>query len=490
MLRYTLLQLLFFLLTPLLIQAQVCTPLSDNFNLGGDDHASGFQENDAVYMAANLSNGHFIVTWETRDGVDGDGNGGFFQIFEENGTPVTDVLRPYTDVNPAGTGDQGTPGPKVIALETGFVIGWTSEDGPGDTGPVDEDNIDAFFRVYANDGTPISGSVRLNLPTSEEFIEALVPLSNGGFLVLLEINEDALDGRDDLFFRAFDASGNPIANEWVEVSGGLQAGNFQNTDFSQSVIELENNRFAITWEARDGADGDREGGYFRIFNLDGTAVTDLIVPYADINPDGTGDQAVPGPKMIRLENGNLVLAWSSERGPGDAGMGDPDDQIDVYFRIYSPSGMPITGTTKANSDNQDSREDLSGLVALKGGNFVILYHIFEDTDTPFSNNTSNYYVRTFSPSGNPVSATIEISGGAHVDYFSTIPFRNQAIIALNNGNFAVGWAARDGADGDDAGIYYRVFDGDGTPFTNTATPYADINPNGTGKQSTFGPIIE
>ena len=117
MLRYTLLQLLFVLLTPLLIQAQVCTPLCDNFNLGGDDHASGFQENDAVYMAANLSNGHFVVTWETRDDVDGDGNGGFFQIFEENGTPVTAVLSPYTDVNPTGTGDQGTPGPKVIALK-------------------------------------------------------------------------------------------------------------------------------------------------------------------------------------------------------------------------------------------------------------------------------------------------------------------------------------------------------------------------------------
>ncbi len=469
------------------LKAQSCDLISANFNLGGPSHDSGFQTHDGLNAIATLSNGNFVVAWETRDDVDGHRHGGFFQIFAEDGTAVTGVTIPYTDVNPMGTGDQGTPGPRVIALESGFVIVWTSEDGPGDTGPTTGNQQDVFFRVYDNIGNPSTGSTRLSVADSDDKLSFVLPLSTGGFVLLTHVNEDNVDDKDDYYFAAYNAAGISTSGGLVNITSGAHDAAFQEINRGQSIVELDNGKIAVTWETRDDVDGDGTGAFFRIFNTDGTAVSDIIIPYGDINAAGTGDQGRFGPKIIGLANDNLVVSWESRKAPGDvgptgSGPGDNNNQ-DSYFRIYNSTGLAVTATTKANSDNTADTESVNGIIELTGGNFAFFYHRAENNP---GNNKDDYFVRTFTSAGIPAGASIEVSDGAHTESFCAVLDKNRSFKALNNGNFVVGWAARDDSDGDDAGAYYRVFSPNGTAVSPVTFPYVDINPMGTGKQSTFG----
>ncbi len=472
--RILLLFVLSILGTPFL-QAQTCTPLSDNINLGGTGHDSGFQGVDNTNAAATLSNGNFVLAWETRDGVDGDGEGAFFQVFSADGSPVSGVIMPYADVNGGGTGNQGAFGPKVVALQTGFVVAWVSEDGPGDTGPSGssgEEKKDVFFRTYNNNGGAVSGSVRLDNNGKEDNLVAILPLSTGEFVMLTAIGEDAPgDNTDDLFFQTFNAQGMAVSN-LINVSGGAHDGHFQNTVIDQAMAELSDGKFAVTWEARDGIDGEGNGGFFRIFRANGTFLTGVVAPYFDINPTGAGDQATFGSRVIGLPNGNLVMAW----GSGPSVLSE-----DVYFRVYNSNGMAVSATTQVDEDQNGEARDLSGIVALTDGNFAVLYKS--------TSGTVDYFVRTYNANGVALGSSVEVSGGLHTNFFSAGQSFKPSIIALNNGNFAVCWAARDGADGDQSGVFYRVFNSSGLSVSGVVAPYSDFNAGGTGNQSPFGPVM-
>lgn len=464
-----------------ILDAQSCDPISDNISLGGTVHDPGLQVVHPTSATASLSNGNFVVAWGTRDGVDGDGEGAFFQVFQLDGTAVTGVVNPYEDVNSEGTGKQGVFGPKVVALQSGFVIVWESEDGPGDSGPsgnIGQEKRDIFYRVYDDSGVAATSSTRLDNNGREDNLEFVLPLSTGGFAILHSIGEDPpADNTDDHFIQTFNAQGAQLTSGPVNISGGLHDGHFQGVFQPQAMAALSDGKFAVTWEARDGVDGDGNGGFFRIFNADGSAVSAVTAPYLDINPTGTGDQAFFGSRVIGLSNGNMVMAW----GSGSLILSE-----DVYFRVYNSNGESVSASIQVDSDQSAEDAVLSGLVPLTGGGFAILYH----GDERNTGNTDDYYVRTFDPNGVATSNSVEISGGLHTNTFSATQATKPAIIALNNGNFAVGWATRGGEDGNGSGAFYRVFDASGAAVSAVTTPYSDINPLGSGEQSTFGPIMK
>lgn len=471
--------------TPLL-QAQACDFKSDVISLGGASHDPGFGRNDQNNAIATLSNGSFVIGWSTDDGVDGDQAGAYFQVFSENGTAITSPAVPYAGINPSGTGDQGIFGPKVVALNSGFVIAWTSEDGPGDTGPAGDEQQDVFVRTYDNAGVAVSDPIRISVAGEEDLLRTVLALDNGNFVIITGTDEDNTGNKDDYYFQVFNAAGTSLSGGLVNISGNAHDAAYQTVDADQPIIDLGGGNFAIAWDTWDDVDGDDKGSFLRIFKSDGTAVTGIIVPYADINPTGTGDQGLPEPRLLNLKNGNFVMAWVSEQGPGDVGPGgDFNDDQDVYFRIYQADGTPVTGSTKANSDNAADEESLDGLIALEGGNFSMIYRRDEDE----TGNTDDYFVRTFSPTGMALGASIELSAGAHLNSFVRTQ-GNRSYAALSNGNFVLGWSPDRSADGDSTSAYFRVFDASGNALSSIAAPYTDINPSGTGPQSTNGPLIE
>lgn len=466
--------------------AQSCDFKSDIISLGGDSHDPGFGRNDDNSAVATLSNGNFVIGWSTDDGIDGDQAGAYFQVFSANGTAITTPTIPYASINAAGTGDQGVFGPKVVALSSGFVIAWTSEDGPGDTGPAGDDQQDVFVRTYSDAGVAVSDPIRISVTGEEDLLRTVLALDNGNFVIITGTDEDESGNKDDYYFQVFNASGTSMSGGLVNISGGAHDAAYQTVDADQPIIDLGGGNFAIAWDTWDDIDGDDKGSFLRIFRSDGTAVTGIITPYADINPDGTGDQGVPEPRLLKLKNGDFVMAWVSEQGPGDVGPGgDFNDDQDVYFRIYKADGTPVTGSLKANSDNAADEESLDGLIALEGGNFSMIYRRDEDQ----AGNTDDYFVRTFSPTGMALGASVELSGGAHLNSFVRTR-GNRSYAALTNGNFVLGWSPDRSADGDSTSAYFRVFDASGNALTSIAAPYADINSGGTGPQSTNGPLIE
>nr|MBX2871884.1 hypothetical protein [Saprospiraceae bacterium] len=466
--------------------AQSCDFKSDIISLGGESHDGGFGRNDNNNAVATLGNGNFVIGWSTDDGIDGDQAGAYFQVFSENGTAITSAVVPYAGINPDGTGDQGIFGPKVVALNAGFVIAWTSEDGPGDTGPAGDEQQDVFIRIYNDAGGAVSDPIRISVTGEEDLLRSVLALDNGNFVIITGTDEDNTGNKDDYYFQVFSASGTSLSGGLVNISGGAHDAAYQTVDADQPIIDLGGGNFAIAWDTWDDVDGDDKGSFLRIFKSDGTAVTGIITPYADINPAGTGDQGVPEPRLLKLKNGNFVMAWVSEQGPGDEGPGeDFNDDQDVYFRIYQADGTAVTGSLKANSDNAADEESLDGLIALEGGNFSMIYRRDEDQ----AGNTDDYFVRTFSPTGMAVSASVELSAGAHVNSFVRT-LGNRSYAALSNGNFVLGWSPDRSADGDSTSAYFRVFDASGNALTSIAAPYADINPGGTGPQSTSGPLIE
>ncbi|WP_044085316.1 T9SS type A sorting domain-containing protein [Lewinella cohaerens] len=488
---YTIILILFGIIFTSNLQAQACDYISGNINVGGDVHDPGLQSNNNKNTVATLSNGNFVIAWETRDDIDGDDAGAFFQVFSEAGAVVTSIIMPYADINPSGTGKQGSNGPLVVALTGGgFVIGWESEDGPGDTGDV---NQDVYFRVYSNDGTAVSGTTRISVAGEEDHLEFLLPLSTGGFVVLTRIEEsDQIPGNpdnnnntDDFFFQAFNASGNATSGSPLNITSDAHAESFQNTySGSQVMADLGNGNFVVTWEGRNDIDGDGNGGFFRVFNANGTAVTGVVMPYSDINAAGTGDQGRFGPQVVALAGGNFVTSWESRGGPGDVGMGGDQDQ-DVYFRVYGPTGTAVSGTVKANGDNTAEEDNLDAIIPLTGGNFAIVYHTDE-----VSPDTDDFYFRVFNASGSAVSSSIEVSGGLHTDLRSFMSNDDHRFAALNNGNFVMGWSTSGSTDGSATECYYRVFSATGTAVSAVVRPYADINPTGVGNQGSGGPTLK
>lgn len=488
---YTIILILFGILFTPDLQAQACDFISGNINVGGDVHDAGLQSNNPQNAVATLSNGSFVVAWETRDDIDGDDAGAFFQVFSETGTVITSIIMPYADINPAGTGKQGSNGPLVVALTNGgFVIGWESEDGPGDTGDV---NQDVYFRVYGNAGNAVSGSTRISITGEEDHIEYILPLSTGGFAILTRIEEsDQIPGNpdnnnntDDLFFQAFNASGNPTSGSPQNISSGAHAESFQSLFLgSQVMADLGNGNFVIAWEGRNDVDGEGNGAFCRVFNANGAAVTGIIMPYSDINPAGTGDQGRFGPQVATLAGGNFVISWESRGGPGDLGMGGDQDQ-DVYFRVYGPTGTAVSGTVKANGDNTAEEDNLDAIIPLVGGNFVIIYHTDE-----VSTDTDDFYLRVFNASGSAVSSSTEVSGGLHTNLPSFMSNDDHRYAALNNGNFVMGWSTFVNTDASATECYYRVFNATGVAVSGVVRPYADINPTGIGNQGNGGPTLK
>ncbi len=174
-----------------------------------------------------LANGSVAVSWRTRDSI-GDGTGtsldggayaGFFQIFNSSGVAVNSATAPYLDINPDGSGSQHQA---LLAVLTGgnLAVLWNSANNSNDgansdvgAGSNSTNGGDTYTRVYQPNGTPVSGSVRVNDVRTDdvERPEAIVARSDGGYAIVW-IEDDrntagALNNTDDFYARSFSAAG-------------------------------------------------------------------------------------------------------------------------------------------------------------------------------------------------------------------------------------------------------------------------------------------
>ncbi len=370
------------------------------------------------YLAelTTLSNGGFVVTWQTNDV-------GFINIFDirgrvfnADGSPVnaSDFAVSTSNIN-------NQVHPEITTLSNGgFAISWYSSD---------NGLYDIRGRVFNADGSPVNASdilVSTNNTNSQAYSQ-IVSLSNGGFVIVWQ-SDDNSSSNYDIKGRVFNADGSPVNASDILISTS-------NTDVQQApqITSLENGGFVITWNSMDnGSNYDIRG---RVFNADGSPVnaSDFAV-----STSNTNNQYVP--QITSLENGDFVICWYSN---------DNGSNYDIRARVFNPDGSPVNASDILISTTNTSNQGYSEITSLENGGFVIVWRSYDST--------SNWDIRgrVFNADGTPVN-TEDFAISTSNTNIQQLP----QITKLLNGGFVVIWESND--NGSDYDIRARVFNADGT----------------------------
>ncbi|RZJ40778.1 MAG: hypothetical protein EON86_11750, partial [Brevundimonas sp.] len=247
------------------VKAQVFTAAGDK--LGGEflvnTATEGFQQNAEITA---LTGGRFAVTWlDNSQGVGGatGDNSGFAiksQVFEADGTRVLGEIL----VNTATTNTQYLQ--QIVALATGgFVITW--QDQSLGVGGASGDTTGAAIKaqVFDADGAKVGTELLVNSATAgDQQSPQITALSDGGFVIVW------FDGSIGVGGAAGDGSGVAVKAQVYDASGARSGGELLvNTAISGSqgspvVSALPGGGFVVSWTDQSngvgGAGGDTSGG--------------------------------------------------------------------------------------------------------------------------------------------------------------------------------------------------------------------------------------
>jgi Ca2+-binding RTX toxin-like protein len=314
---------------------------ADGAPAGGDFIVNSTTTNgQADASVTALADGRFVVTWRSGDPGDGSASCIRGRIFKVNGDPAgNDFI-----VNSTGTGNQYDP--SVTTLADGrFVVTWESDD------PVDGSGSCLRGRIFNANGAPAGNDFIVNTTAEGDAKDAAVTaLAGGGFVVTWE-GHDSGDGSGDCIRgRVYDANGAAAGNDFIVNS---------TASFDQhvpSVTALADGRFVVTWESEDAGDGSAGCIRARLYSADGVAIgSDFIV-----NTTATSNQYRPS--VTALPDGRFVVSWES----GDTGDGSGAciraQVLDPTVFIGTADGDTWQGGSLGDTINGDAGDDtLSGL---------------------------------------------------------------------------------------------------------------------------------
>ncbi len=248
-------------------------------------------------------------------------------------------------------------------------------------------------------------------------------------------------------------NGTVILNETGIHSYNPADGEFQVNEFTTdgqtvpAIATLADGKLVVTWES-DEQDGDAHGVYARIYNPD----TDRWSDEFPINTTTANDQDTSA--IAALPNGNFVVTWESE--------GQDGNRNGVYGRIFDANGNAQTNEFLINITTNDRQEN-SAITALANGNFVVTWG-----SQGQDGNNKGVFGRIFAADG--VAQTGEFPINTTTDRRQDVP----TIAALPNGNFVVAWQSF-AQDGNQEGIYGRIFDTNGVAQTDELPINTTIN---------------
>src|SRR3990167_5082809 len=144
------------------------------------------------------------------------------------------------------------------------------------------------------------------------------------------------------------------------------------------------------------------------------------------------------PSVASLTNGNAFVAWN----------GDQTGSLDVYGRIFSASGTPLTNEFGINQVTS-STQQLPIVAGLTNGN---AFTVWEGRQSG-----GDIYGRIFSETGTALTSEFSINQVIAASQYTP------SVAALTGGNAFVTWCGDQTGNGD---IYGRIFFPNGTPLTN------------------------
>ncbi len=207
-----------------------------------NSHTTDDQDDPSV---AGLSNGGFIVIWESKD-QDGSGEGVYGQQYDSSGNKISSEFR----VNTYTAGGQINPSVAGL-INGGFVVTWDSDDQDGSGDGV-------YGQLHNSLGNKVGSEFRVNSHTTDDQDDPSVAgLSNGGFVVIWESKGQDGSG-EGVYGQQYDSSGNKISSEF-------RVNTYTADDqINPSVAGLINGGFVVTWDS-DDQDGSGDGVYEQLF---------------------------------------------------------------------------------------------------------------------------------------------------------------------------------------------------------------------------------
>nr|WP_286186698.1 S8 family serine peptidase [Geitlerinema sp. P-1104] len=233
-----------------------------------------------------LSDGGFVVTWESYD-PDGPRGNIYGQRYDSNGSPIGSEfpVNTYTD--------DWQRGPSVADLsDGGFVVTWTSQhqDGSGDG---------IYSQRYDSNGNAVGSEFQVNTYTdNSQWRQSVTGLSDGGFIVTWQSYEKDGSGVS-IYGQRYDSNGNSVGSEF-------QVNTYtDNWQVGPSVTDLPDGGFVMTWNS-DGQDGSGYGVFGQRYDSNGNAIGSEF----QVNTYTDGNQRFSS--VTGLSDERFVVIWQSD----------------------------------------------------------------------------------------------------------------------------------------------------------------------------------
>ena len=329
-----------------------------------------------------LSDGGFVITWTTTqvDVVNVEDYAVYAQRFDAAGnTAGNEFLVNLVNNDPFPYGwelynrhpiDSQEKSDITALSGGGFVIKWESYGQDGD-------GYGIYGQIYDAAGNTAGNEFLVNTTTnSDQWYSAITALSNGGFIITWESNQQ-IDGSYSAYAKIYDAAGNIVKDEFL-VNSGKQ---------DPAITALNDDGFIITGSLKGGTNYSLVA---RIYDVAGNpnqfefpVVIHTVNEYQD-------------PTITALSNGGFVIMWET--------LSEYGSYYDIYTQRFDSEGTRLgTATYKSIITSTNGDDIIQGTTAIdnistKGGTDVVYAQAGNDTITLTADSTwgTGYFAKNVS----------------------------------------------------------------------------------------------
>jgi RHS repeat-associated protein len=270
---------------------------------------------------------------------------------------------------------------------------------------------------------------------------AVVTLGDGGFVVAY--SGKGTGDNDGVFARRFAADGSPVGQE---IAVNTYKAGKQNRP---AIAANASGDFVIVWNGK-GSD-DTNGVFFQRFRADGTRLgTEQMA-----NVTTLGDQASPNVGIA--QDGSFIITWEG-KGPGD--------NNGIFYRRFQANGSANGSELRVNSTTSGEQRQPQ-LAVGPDGRFSIAWY------GKGNNDQDGVFVKRYDNSANSIGSETLVNQTTSGNQYSP------AIAMNDSGQIVVAWVGK--GIGDNAGVFFRVLNPDGSfagPETraNTTIKHKQMSP--------------
>ena len=434
----------------------------------GNDNESQLTVWESPAQITALSDGRWMATW-ANDGYSDDSNTMTIEarIFNANGTPATGDIRVG---NTAVDGSDGFDNPNLSITEIGggrVVIGYVETYATGTT------TLPTFTILDSATGAAIVSDVQI--PVSPDHPWAGPPvieaLGDSGYFVAVYADGNQFSGgATGLNYRVFDNDGQPVSGEVrltsANSASGLSGLDFFDWDQVDVLYNPTNGSFTVSWVGQsDGASsGVYTSGPIDVSTLtgngpgpvDGTDAAESIgVGYVDADGDQIdGTDGLSDTVLAGAGNDTITAGAGADTVFGGAG----DDRIvltDIDNTSDLPTGGPAFDDTNipaptAVNTSTGGFQSPPKLLLLEDGRILHVWAndaIFDDLQT------MELQARIFNADGTPATGQISLGALGAIDGFDGYDWDNLDLDLAQDGNVVISWVRNTAESGSDEPVF-------------------------------------